>query len=93
MRNSEVTKEWLMAHGGIAHEVKCDICEGTFYQGQGYYPLRKVNGYGLFCCSTCYDGNWDGWNPHHEKKLLKWLNENGITPPPRNEKGWLPREF
>nr|DAI23285.1 MAG TPA: Cation-transporting ATPase [Caudoviricetes sp.] len=93
MRNTEVTKEWLLAHGGIAQEVKCDICGGKLYQGMGYYPLRKVSGYELFCCSGCYGGNCDGWNPRYEAKLLAHLKANGIKPPPRNEKGWLPREF
>lgn len=93
MRNTEVTKEWLLAHGGTAQEVKCDICGGKLYQGMGHYPLRKIGGYGLFCCSTCYDCNWDGWNPRYEKKILERLKEEGIMPPLRNEKGWLPREF
>ena len=89
----DVTKEWLLEHGGIAQEVKCDICGKTYYQGKGYYPLRKVEGYGLFCCDICFDSNWDGWNPNHEAKILAHLKANGIEPPPRNEKGWLPREF
>lgn len=93
MKNTEVTKEWLLAHGGIAQEVKCDICGGKLYQGMGHYPLRKVSGYELFCCSGCYGGNCDGWNPRYEAKLLAHLKANGIKPPPRNEKGWLPREF
>lgn len=93
MRDMEVTKEWLLAHGGIAQEVKCDICGRILFQGVEYYPLRKIGGYNLFCCEVCYDGNWDGWNPRYEAKLLEHLKANGINAPLRNEKGWLPREF
>lgn len=93
MRDTEVTKEWLLAHGGIAQEVRCDICGSVYYQGMGYYPLRNISGYNLFCCEACYIGNWDGWNPRYEAKLLKHLEATGIKAPLRNEKGWLPREF
>lgn len=89
----EVTKEWLLEHGGIAQEVTCDICGRTYYQGMGYYPLRKVSGYEFFCCDGCYEGNWDGWGPIREQRVLDLLAQKGIEPPPRNEKGWLPREF
>ena len=93
MKDTEVTKEWLLAHGGIAQEVRCDICGGKFYQGMGYYPLRKVGGYELFCCQICYDGNWDGWNPRREPRLLARLKELGVEPPPRLANRLLPREF
>ena len=89
----EEEKKFILSEGMIPFEVKCNICGATHYQGKGVYPLRKVSGYGLFCCDTCYEGNWDGWNPRLEAKLLDHLKKIGVNPPPRNGKGWLPREF
>ena len=86
-------RKLILANGGIPVEVKCDVCGETHYQGWGCYPLRKVRGYGFFCCKICYAGNWDGWNPDHEAKILAYLKEKGIEPPLRNAKGWLPQEF
>ena len=91
--SSEEEKKFISSEGMVPVEVKCDICGATHYQGQGVYPLRKVSGYELFCCDICYDGNWDGWNPCHEAKLLEHLKNIGVNPPPRNEEGLLPREF
>ena len=93
MRNSEVTKEWLLKHGGIANEITCDICGFKFLDGSNYHPGHMLHGYRMYCCRTCFEGNWDGWNPCHEQKILDHLRKNGITPPPRNEEGLLPREF
>lgn len=91
--SSEEEKKFIIAEGMIPFEVRCFICGAIHYQGAGVYPLIKVSGYELFCCKTCYDGNWDGWNPRHEPKLLARLAELGVEPPPRTEEGWLPREF
>ena len=89
----EEEKKFIIAEGMVPFEVKCDICGETHYQGAGVYPLRKVSGYEIFCCDKCYDGNWDGWNPRHEAKLIDRLKKIGVNPPQRNKKGWLPREF
>lgn len=89
----EEEKKLIISNGGRPVEVHCAICEETHYQGAGYYPLRKISGYNLFCCKVCYDGNWDGWNPSHEDVLLARLKELGIEPPPRNDDGLLPFQF
>ena len=91
--NSEEEKKFIASKGMVPYEVKCDICGEIHYKGAGVYPLRKVSGYELFCCKICYDGNWDGWAPQYEDKLRGRLKEMGVEPPPRNEKGWFPREF
>ena len=46
----EEEKKFILSEGMTPFEVKCDICGETHYQGKGVYPLRKVSGYGLFCC-------------------------------------------
>ena len=93
MKNTEVTKEWLLSHGGICNELVCDVCGEKFLDGMDYHPGHVLHGYEMYCCKICWEGNWDGWNPSHEKKILTHLKEKGISPPPRNAKGWLPREF
>lgn len=93
MKKPEITKEWLMAHGGIVNEIKCGVCGQPFLDGMGYHPGRMLRGYGLYCCKTCFEGNWDGWAPHYEKAILAHLEKKGIKIPPRNENGWLPIEF
>ena len=89
----EEEKKFIISEGMVPLEVKCDICGAIYYQGKGVYPLRKVTGYELFCCDICYDGNWDGWNPRYEAKLLAHLKKIGVSPPSRNDDGRLPREF
>jgi len=46
---------------------------------------------GIMVCDACWQGNWDGWNPRFEEKLLSILKKNGLPVPERNEKGLLPR--
>jgi hypothetical protein len=60
--------------------------------GQGRYEGRFLSRYQINVCDSCYSGNWDGWSPHFELKILKILEEKGISLPQRNEKGFLPRD-
>ena len=46
----------------------------------------------MFVCPTC-GMDWDGWTAQHNKLLIARCKELGVTPPPKNAKGWLPREF
>ncbi len=92
-KNAEEEKKFILSEGRVPVEERCQICGEKHYSGAGVYPLTRVKGYDLFCCDVCYAGNWDGWSPRHEAKLLEHLNKIGVTPPPRNTKGWLPREF
>ncbi len=91
--SAEDERHFILSEGGTPVEVKCDVCGATHYQGKGYYPLRKVSGYEMFCCEICYEGNWDGWNRRYEEKILAYLKAKGIKPPKRNDNGWLPRDF
>lgn len=75
------------------HMVKCFCCGSEFQFGLHAYLGRKVNGYEFMACRNCYDGNWDGWVPHLEPKILAHLHALGIDPPPRNSSGWLPRDW
>jgi hypothetical protein len=43
-------------------------------------------------CTGCFQAAWDGWGPSAEAKIIKHLAEQGIPVPPRNTKGWLPRD-
>ncbi|CNF62744.1 Uncharacterised protein [Yersinia similis] len=69
----------------------CAICGKEVKYGQGAYDLRPLELYGVHCCDACWDGNWDGWGPRWEHKILAILKEKNLPTPERNEKGWLPR--
>ncbi len=56
------------------------------------YEGKKISRYHLSVCKLCYDGNWDGWTPHYEGKILSHLEAKGLPIPERNENGLLPRD-
>ncbi|MFO8008329.1 MAG: hypothetical protein R6V05_11415 [Candidatus Brocadiia bacterium] len=70
----------------------CDLCGSKFQHGLHRYEGHRLDLYGdLWCCSFCWEGNWDGWNAHYEGFLIAHLKKKGLPIPERNEKGWLPR--
>ena len=49
---------------------RCAVC-GREYQWEPHrYDGEYIPRYQLNACSPCYMGNWDGWNPHFESKLV-----------------------
>ena len=90
MMTAEEERILILSNGGKPEEVWCATCGERHYQGKGYYPLRRVRGYEMWCCKACYDGNW---NTNREKKILANLEKKEIEPPPRNENGLLPFSF
>lgn len=70
---------------------KCDLCDSSFQYGQGLYNGQYLPHYKMTICKGCFEGNWDGFAPHHEKKFIEHLTKGGIALPERNEKGWFPR--
>lgn len=61
--------------------------------GPHLYEGLYIPRYGITVCRKyCYEGNWDGWAPHHEEKIIATLREKKLPIPERNEKGWLPRD-
>ena len=75
----------------IEYDCFCCGCKVPF--GGGRYGGRHVRGYDITVCKACYSGNWDGWGPHCEEKLLRHLEEKGIKVPAKNREGWLPRDY
>jgi hypothetical protein len=71
---------------------QCFMCDRDFQWGPHIYEGRRIPKYDIDVCNTCYQANWDGWAPHLEKKLIRYLKEKGLPIPERNAKGWLPRE-
>ncbi|MEE9606305.1 MAG: hypothetical protein V3U03_01095, partial [Myxococcota bacterium] len=71
---------------------KCDLCGSEYQYGPHNYDGKFIRKYQLKVCMSCYEGNWDGWAPHLEIKLIAHLKERGLAAPARNEKGWIPRE-
>ncbi len=69
----------------------CFACGSTFQFGPHIYDGKHIRKYEITVCSGCYEGNWDGWAPHYEEKILKHLNEKELPVPNRNEAGYLPR--
>lgn len=70
----------------------CDMCRTNYQMGPHIYDGKYIPRYELNVCKICYDGNWDGWSSHYEKKLLSHIEKHNIHPPERNEKGWFPRD-
>jgi hypothetical protein len=71
---------------------KCEVCDSSVQFGPQRYCGKFIQLYGLFACDDCLKGNWDGWGPVAEVKILAHLHKHGIAIPPRNKKGWLPLE-
>ena len=71
----------------------CFLCGKKFEFGSHKYYGKKVPYYEFMLCDAHYQGNWDGFAPHYEDKIIKHLKENNIPIPKRNEKGWLPRDI
>jgi len=73
--------------------LKCDLCGQQYQHGLHRYEGHPLKLYpGLSCCDSCWQANWDGWNPQCEKILLEHLKMKGMPVPPRNSKGLLPRD-
>jgi hypothetical protein len=72
---------------------KCGLCGRSYQHGPHRYEGHRLKPYGnLFACDPCWQGNHDGWAPHYEPVLLAELQRQGLAVPPRNAKGFLPRE-
>lgn len=74
------------------HMYKCDLCKNDFQHGPHRYEGHLCKLYDIVVCDTCWESNWDGWNPRHEDFLIRHLKEKGMPIPERNSKGWLPRD-
>lgn len=72
--------------------VTCQLCGSSYQAGHGVWTGQTIAKYQLSVCNTCYAANWDGWAPGWEEKFIAHLQARGIPVPPRNEKGWFPRE-
>lgn len=72
--------------------VPCFCCLGEFRFGPSRYDGRHIPAYKISVCDACYGSNWDGWAPHVEARLMRHLEDQRLPIPPRNEKGWLPRD-
>jgi len=70
----------------------CDVCGCKYQMGRNKYDGKKIPRYNLGVCMGCYEGNWDGWSPGHEEKILKHLKDKGLAIPERNKNGLLPRD-
>lgn len=69
----------------------CFVCGRRFQFGPSIYAGKHIRAYEIEVCAGCYEGNWDGWAPHIEAKLIPRLEAKGLPIPARNQKGWLPR--
>jgi len=72
--------------------LRCHFCNNAFQFGPHQYDGVYISRYEVTVCMSCWNGNWDGWAPHLEQRLILHLNRNGLPIPERNSKGWLPRE-
>lgn len=74
------------------HMQRCDLCGSEYQFGPHTYDGKYIERYQLGVCRPCYEGNWDGWAPDYEEKILNHLKNKGLPVPERNSKGWLPRD-
>lgn len=72
--------------------IRCFMCGQEFQFGPHAYKGKHIARYNISVCEPCYDSNWDGWAPHYESRLIKYIESQGIPVPMRNEKGLIPRE-
>ena len=71
----------------------CELCDSSYQHGPGLFKGHKAHLYGIMVCDSCWNGNWDGWNPSFEEKLLLILKEKSLpVPKRRNDNGLLPRD-
>lgn len=70
----------------------CAICGQKHQMGPHRYDGQFVPRYQVQVCRICYSANWDGWGPEAEEILVPHLKAKGLPIPPRNAKGWLPRD-
>jgi hypothetical protein len=69
----------------------CKVCNSSFQFGPGVYDGKHIRAYNMTVCKTCWDSNWDGWNPSAEAVILRHLEEQGIDIPQRID-GLIPRQ-
>ncbi|OGP22949.1 MAG: hypothetical protein A2038_11975 [Deltaproteobacteria bacterium GWA2_57_13] len=70
----------------------CFMCGSEFRMGAGIYNGHYIRRYQISACKACWAGNWDGWHPHYEARLIEHLKAKRIPVPKRNAKDLLPRE-
>lgn len=71
--------------------LECPLCGQTYQYGPQTYEGRPLSKYGITVCSSCFEGNHDGWAPRREKQILEILRERDLPVPERNKLGLLPR--
>lgn len=71
--------------------IKCHTCDSEFKFGPHEYRGRKILLYDIMVCSSCFQANWDGWQPRLESRVTARLLEQGKPLPERNANGLLPR--
>lgn len=70
----------------------CFFCGRRFQMGPNRNDGKWLGHFEISVCRQCYKGNWDGWAPHYEAKLVPHLQSKGIRLPARNEAGFLCRD-
>ena len=73
------------------NKFKCGLCDQPNFYGPHVYDFISIKSYGLMVCKSCFDTNWDGWNPQFESRLLTSLNDNNLPVPSKLNNGLFPR--
>jgi hypothetical protein len=71
----------------------CELCGREVQMGPHRYVGHMIASIKLFLCDACFEMNWDGFNPRHEKKLIAHFQAKSIPVPERNQKGLIPRPY
>jgi hypothetical protein len=73
-------------------KVKCLLCDAEFQMGPDMYGGHWIPRYKMHVCSSCYQSNWDGYANQYDARILANLKSEQLDVPPRNSRGYLPRD-
>ena len=72
--------------------LNCELCNRAYQFGPHLYSGKYIRKYELSVCMGCYTVNHDGWAPHLEEKIIKHIENKGLSIPRKNCNGYLPRD-
>jgi hypothetical protein len=70
----------------------CWICGAKDQSQPGGHHFTFIRNYQFSLCHWCYEGNWDGYNPGLNDRIIAHLKAKELPIPARNDKDLFPRE-
>ena len=75
-----IGRQQATVHGDVVPPSECFLCEQHKQSGPHRYDGRTVAAWGIWICSQCRSGNWDGvlTGSTQGQRLIKYLESKGI---------------